>query len=125
MAKITNLNEVQEMAAIIIDGNDYDLTARIGRDRAIWCLVAIYTTNDICKGYGQDFYPLDALNVNDGYNKVSVISFDNGISVIDSGYMSRYTDRFPLCGYESLYDDLYQIAIDIQACFDRIAAATT
>lgn len=125
MAKITNLNEVQEMAAIIIDGNDYDLPARIGRERAIWCLVAIYTTNDWCKGYGQDFYPYDAPSTTYGTDVVSVISFDNGISVIDSGKMSRYTDRFPLCGYESLYDDLYQIAIDIQACFDRIAAATT
>lgn len=121
MAKVTDLNAVQEMAASIIDGNDYDLTDRIGRERAIWCLVAIYTTNDYCKGYGQDFYPIEAVNENDGYQRVSVISFDNGVSVIDSGRSSRYQDRFTLCGYESLYDDLYQIAIDIQACFDRIA----
>lgn len=124
MAKITDLNVIQEMAATIIDENDYDLTARIGRERAIFCLVAIYTTNDWCKGYGQEFYPIDAVNENDGYQRVSVISFDNGISVIDSGKMSRYSDRFQLCGYEDLHDDLYQIAIDIQACFDRIASAT-
>lgn len=109
------------MAGFIIDSSDYDLTDRIGRERAIWCLVAIYTTNDYCKGYGQDFYPIEAVNENDGYQRISVISFDNGVSVIDSGRSSRYQDRFPLCGYESLYDDLYQIAIDIQACFDRIA----
>lgn len=122
MAKVTDLNAVAAMAADILDDNDYDLTARIGRSQAIFCLVAIYTTNDWCKGYGQDFYPFSALNENDGYHRVSVISFDNGVSVIDSGASSRYQDSFPLCGYENLYDDLYQIAISIQAAFDRINA---
>ena len=120
MAKITNLEDVRQMAATIIDENDYDLVARIGRDRAIWCLVAIYTTNDYCKGYGQDFYPYDTPSMTYGNGVVSIISFENGVSLIDSGKSTRYQDRFPMCGYEDLHDDLYQIAIDIQACFDKL-----
>ena len=118
--KETDYNVIANMAGILIDDNDYTLTERIGRERAIFCIMAIYTANDICKGYGQDFYPLDAFNENDGYNKVSIISFENGVSVIDSGKMSRYQDFFPMCGYVSLRDDLYQILICIQAAFDRL-----
>lgn len=120
MAKVTDLNEVAAMAADILDDNDYDLTARIGRSQAIFCLVAIYTTNDVCKGYGQDFLPLSALNSDSLQEKVSVIAFANGVSVILGWRSSRYQDNIPLCGYEDLHDDLYQIAISIQAAFDRI-----
>ena len=120
MAKITNLEDVRQMAATILDENDYDLVDRIGRDNAIWCLVAIYTTNDICKGYGQDFVlHYDESMLNEPW-KISVISFATGVSLIIGSESTRYQDRFPMCGYEDLHDDLYQIAIDIQACFDKI-----
>ena len=59
-------------------------------------------------------------NENTYVDKVSVISFENGVSVIVDSAKSSYQDRFPMCGYESLHDDLYQIAICIQAAFDRI-----
>lgn len=118
--KESNLNTVAEMAATILDANDYDLPAIIGRDNAIFCLVAIYTTNDVCKGYGQDFLIHDALKPELISRNVSVISFEQGVSVIVDSESSRYQDRFPMCGYESLYEDLYQIAICIQAAFDRI-----
>ena len=120
MAKITDLNEVAEMARTILTENEYELTARIGLSQAIFCLVAIYTTNDVCKGYGQDYYLAGYLYAPATACKISVISFENGVSVICDGAASRYQDRFPLCGYESLHDDLYQIAICIQAAFDRI-----
>ena len=122
MAKVTDLNEVAAMAADILDENDYDLTARIGRSQAIFCLVAIYTTNDVCKGYGQDFVMhYDESMLYEPW-KISVISFATGVSLIVGSQSSRYQDRFPLCGYEDLHDDLYQIAISIQAAFDRINA---
>ena len=118
--KETDYNVIANMAGILIDDNDYTLTERIGRERAIFCVVAIYTTNDFCKGYGQDFYPYNMLSMANGSGTVSIISFENGVSVIDGGKMSRYQDTFPMCGYDSLHDDLYQILICIQAAFDRI-----
>lgn len=121
MAKVTDLNEIASMADSLIDDYCPVLVEKIGRTQAIFCVVAIYTTNDICKGYGQNFNPYWDANGMYTDEKVSVISFENGISIIDSGKSSRYQDRFPMCGYEDLHDDLYQIAIDIQACFDRIA----
>lgn len=120
MAKITDLNQVQSIAATIVEEKCPDLVDRIGLERAVWCLVAIYTTNDYCKGYGQDFNLLQNHDEIDSIGVVSVVSYQNGVSVIVDSHMSRYTDRFPLCGYESLYDDLSQIAISIQAAFDRM-----
>lgn len=120
MAKVTDLTVVQQMADSIVDEKCPDLVDFVGRDNAVWCLVAIYTTNDVCKGYGQDFH-LDT-GASDGflYRLVSVISFELGVSVIVDSASSRYQDRFPMCGYESLEDDITQIAISIQAAIDRI-----
>ncbi len=120
MAKVTDLTIVQQMADSIVDEKCPDLVDFVGRDNAVWCLVAIYTTNDVCKGYGQDFH-IDT-GASDGflYKLVSVISFELGVSVIVDSASSRYQDRFPMCGYESLEDDITQIAISIQAAIDRM-----
>ena len=119
MAKVTDLTIIQQMADSIVDEKCPDLVDFVGRDNAVWCLVAIYTTNDVCKGYGQDFH-IDT-GASDGflYKLVSVISFELGVSVIVDSASSRYQDRFPMCGYESLEDDITQIAISIQAAIDR------
>lgn len=118
--KETDYNVIANMAGMILDENDYTLTAFLGRERAIFCVMAIYTTNDICKGYGQDFKLSDEESLFGDPMKVSIISFETGVSVIVGSKSSRYQDRFPMCGYESLHDDLYQIIIDIEAAFDRI-----
>lgn len=120
MAKVTDLTVVQQIANTIVDEKCPDLVATIGRDNAVWCLVAIYITNDLCKGYGQDFVLAGAQNHFGLCVKCSVISFELGVSVIVDSHSSRYQDRFPMCGYEWLEDDLNQIAISIQAAIDRI-----
>lgn len=120
MAKVTDLTAVQRMANAIVDVCCPDLVDFVGRDSAVWCLVAIYTTNDVCKGYGQDFHLNTGAPENFPHKLVSVISFELGVSVIVDSASSRYQDRFPMCGYESLEDDLNQIAISIQAAIDRI-----
>lgn len=120
MAKVTDLTVVQQIANSIVDEKCPDLVDFVGRDSAVWCLVAIYTTNDICKGYGQDFHLNTGAPENFPHEKVSVISFELGVSVIVDSASSRYQDRFPMCGYEWLEDDLNQIAISIQAAIDRI-----
>ena len=120
MAKVTDLTVVQQMADSIVDEKCPNLVDFVGRDNAVWCLVAIYTTNDLCKGYGQDFTVAGGVYGKGSYKKVSVISFINGVSVIVDSASSRYQDRFTMCGYESLEDDITQIAISIQAAIDRI-----
>lgn len=120
MAKVTDLNLIKSTAEAILDLGDYNLTDFLGREQAAWCLVAIYTTNDLCKGYGQDFTPKNGSLAFEPYQRISIISFENGVSVILDSQSSRYQDSFPMCGYVDLSEDLYQIAICIQAAIDRI-----
>lgn len=118
--KVTDLTIVQQAIADMINIYCPDLVDFVGRDAAIFCVLAIYQVNDICSGYGQDFYTLVPFQTNGHPSKVSVISFENGVSVIIESESSRYQDRFPMCGYEDLYEDLTQICICIQAAIDRI-----
>lgn len=120
MAKVTDLSAIQQAIADMIDEKCPDLVEYIGRDAAIFCVLAIYQVNDICSGYGQDFYTLVPLQANGHPSKVSVISFANGVSVIVDSHSSRYQDRFAMCEYVNSDEDLTQICICIQAAFDRM-----
>lgn len=120
MAKVTDLSAIQQAIADMIDEKCPDLVEYIGRDAAIFCVLAIYQVNDICSGYGQDFYSLVPLQANGHPSKVSVISFANGVSVIVDSHSSRYQDRFAMCEYVDSDEDLTQICICIQAAFDRM-----
>lgn len=120
MAKVTDLSVIQQAISGMIDEKCPDLVEYIGRDAAIFCVLAIYQTNNLCRGYGQDFTNLAGREWMSGAEKVSVISFETGVSVIVDSVSSRYQDRFPMCGYEDLDEDLTQICICIQAAFDRM-----
>lgn len=120
MAKVTDLSVIQQAISDMIDEKCPDLVQYIGREPAIFCVLAIYQVNDICKGYGQDFTIAGGVYGNGSYQKVSVISFINGVSVIVDSASSRYQDRFTMCGYEDLNEDLTQICICIQAAIDRM-----
>lgn len=120
MAKVTDLSVVQQAASDMIDEKCPDLVAYVGRDLAIFCVLAIYQVNDVCRGYGQDFVHRRGYQNLSDPEKISVISFETGVSVIVDSKSSRYQDRFAMCGYESLDEDLTQICICIQAAFDRM-----
>lgn len=120
MAKVTDLSVIQQAIADMINEKCPDLVEYIGYEAAIFCVLAIYQVNDICRGYGQDFTNLAGREVISGAEKVSVISFENGVSVIIDSASSRYQDRFAMCGYTDLNEDLTQICICIQAAIDRI-----
>lgn len=120
MAKVTDLSVIQQAISDMIDEKCPDLVEYIGRESAIFCVLAIYQVNNICSGYGQDFYTLVPFTVDGHPSKVSVISFENGVSVIVDSKSSRYEDRFAMCGYVDLDEDLTQICICIQAAIDRI-----
>ena len=120
MAKVTDLSAVQQAVSDVIDEKCPDLVEYIGRDASIFCVLAIYQVNDICHGFGQEYAPNAYRMMISGHKKVSVISFENGVSVIVDSVSSRYQDRFAMCGYEDLDEDLTQICICIQAAFDRM-----
>lgn len=120
MAKVTDLSVIQQAIADMINEKCPDLVEYIGYEAAIFCVLAIYQVNDICRGYGQDFTNLAGREVISGAEKVSVISFETGVSVIVDSASSRYQDRFAMCGYVDLNEDLTQICICIQAAFDRM-----
>lgn len=120
MAKVTDLSVIQQAITDMIDEKCPDLVEYIGREAAIFCVLAIYQTNNLCRGYGQDFDNLAGREWMSGAKKVSVISFELGVSVIVDSVSSRYQDRFAMCGYEDLDEDLTQICICIQAAIDRM-----
>lgn len=120
MAKVLDLVIVKQEIADMIDEKCPDLVDLIGRERAIFCVLAIYQVNDICKGYGQDYVISGGEYGVGSYKKISVVSFINGVSVIVDSASSRYQDRFAMCGYVDLEEDLTQICICIQAAIDRI-----
>lgn len=120
MAKVTDLSVIQQAISDMIDEKCPDLVEYIGREAAIFCVLAIYQVNDICRGYGQDFVHRRGHQMLSDPEKVSVISFEEGVSVIVDSKSSRYQDRFAMCGYVDLDEDLTQICICIQAAFDRI-----
>lgn len=120
MAKITDYNLVADTIATLIDEKCPDLVAYVGRSNAIFCVMGIYTANDVMSGYGQDFTISDEEDLFDGAKKVSVIAFSTGVSVVVDSRASQYRDRFPMCGYEDLDEDLVQIMISIQAAIDRM-----
>lgn len=120
MAKVTDLSVIQQAIADMINEKCPDLVDLIGREPAIFCVLAIYQTNNLCSGYGQDFAPDAYRMMILGHKKVSVISFENGVSVIVDSKSSRYQDSFAMCGYVDLNEDLTQICICIQAAIDRM-----
>ena len=120
MAKVTDLSVIQQTISDMINEKCPDLVEYIGRDAAIFCFLAIYQVNNICKGYGQDFTNKAIREMLSSHERVSVISFETGVSVIVDSASSRYQDRFAMCGYEDLDEDLTQICICIQAAFDRM-----
>lgn len=118
--KVTDLSVIQQAVSDMINEKCPDLVEYIGYEAAIFCVLAIYQVNDICSGYGQDFVNKDVRAMVSDHEKVSVISFETGVSVIVDSKSSRYQDRFPMCGYVDLDEDLIQICICIQAAIDRI-----
>ena len=120
MAKVTDLSAIQQAVSDMIDEKCPDLVEYVGREAAIFCVLAIYQNNDLCKGYGQDFVHRNNYQTRRYPAKVSVISFETGVSVIVDSESSRYQDKFAMCGYEDLDEDLTQICICIQAAFDRM-----
>ena len=108
------LNQLQEQKWTI---EDYLPVTTI-----ILAISNIYTTNDMCSGFGQDFKTKPVVYDSLGGQPISIISSQQRISIITPNGMSFYKADLPICGYEDLEEDISNIFVIIQAVFDRIDA---
>lgn len=109
MAKIMDYTDVAREIARQLALNDYDIVEYLGYDLTLLAVLNIYETNDVCKGFGQDFH-----------NGWSVISSPQRISMIYGRKSSYYKVDDVICAYESLDDDIHEILMVIQAVIDRM-----
>lgn len=122
MAKVTDLQVLEDAVKTQLTLLDCYLLRLIGEDCAVWCVMGIYLFNDQTSAYGQDFTPLTRSDEFGLVNKVSIISYRNGVSVILDSASSRYQDSVDLCGYENLNEDVHAIVMYINTAIERINA---
>lgn len=120
MAKVRDLEVLRYAVVAQLAMQDSHLLSLIGEDCAIWCVMGIYLTNDQTSGYGQDFKPQTPSDDFGQVDKVSIISYRNGVSVILDSASSRYQDSVDLCGYENLNEDVHAIVMYINTAIERI-----
>lgn len=101
---------------------DWSIEEFLSEDIIVLAIANIYTTNDLVSGFGQDYTNNVNLSGNDSWEKLSIVSSRDRISIILDSKMSYYKDSFPVCGYESLETDIYNIFVLIQTVLDRISA---
>lgn len=120
MAKITDLEVLRYAVVAQLAMQDSHLLSLIGENCAIWCVMGIYLTNDLTSGYGQSFKPQKPSDDFGQVDKVSIISYRNGVSVILDSASSKYQDSVDLCGYENLNEDVHAIVMYINTAIERI-----
>lgn len=120
--KITDYSVIQKEIQKQLLDQDWSIEEYLSEDVIVLAIANIYTTNDLVSGYGQDYTNSVALSGNDSWEKMSIISSRDRISIILDSKMSYYKDAFPVCGYESLETDIYNIFVLIQTVLDRIDA---
>lgn len=120
--KITDYSVIQnEIQKQLLD-QEWSIEEYLSEDVIVLAIANIYTTNDLVSGFGQNYTNSVALSGNDSWEKLSIISARYGISIVLDSKMSYYKDAFPVCGYESLETDIYNIFVLIQTVLDRIDA---
>lgn len=121
MSKVTDYAQLQQVIQEELDLHDCDLEELIGSDLTMMCIANIYMTNDICKGFGQNFVTVESAYPDGAETKTSIISARQRISIITDIGMSYYKTDYNLCGYEDVHVDVADIILVIQAVLDRIA----
>lgn len=120
--KITDYSVIQnEIQQQLLD-QDWSIEQYLDESMIVLAVANIYTTNDMVSGFGQDFTNAASLSGHDNFEKMSIISSRDRISIILDSKMSYYKDNLPICGYETLDEDIYNILVVIQTVFDRIDA---
>ena len=108
MAKETNYAVVQAEIERQLNEQPIPFESIVGREIAVLCILNIYMTSDLCRGFGQDFN-----------QKISVISSPQRISVIFDGQASFYKDDTNICLYNDLSDDVGEIILVLDTAYER------
>ena len=106
--KVNDLNTVKAIATEQLENYGGGILDFLSMEDAANCLTMIYVTNDLASGFGQDFT-----------NNISVVSSQTRIAIIGFGRHSFYKVTGPICGYESLADDMRAINITLDAALAR------
>ena len=109
-------NEVREQLL----EQDWTIEEYLDEDSIVLAITNIYTTNDLVSGFAQDFKTTVYCELGSGIKRLSIITNQDRVSIILDSNMSYYKPGEPLCGYESIEEDIYAIFIAIQAVFDRM-----
>ena len=122
MSKVRDLEVLKDAVISQLYLQESYLLDLIGQDCAVWCCMGIYLFNDQTSGYGQDFKPQTPSEYFGQVDKVSVISYRSGVSVIIDDQASKYQDNVDLCGYDNLNEDVHAIVMYIDTAIERINA---
>lgn len=118
--KITDYTLIQEEILNQLQSQQWTITDYLPVQTIVLAVSNIYTTNDICSGFGQDFKSKPLSNDTLIGEPISIISSQERISIITHDGMSFYKADMSICGYEDLQEDIANIFVIIQAVFDRI-----
>jgi len=118
--KITDYTVIQNAILGQLLDQDWSIEDYLSETAIVLAISNIYTTNDLMSGFGQDFSNMVSASCIGVYEKISIISSRDRISIILDSRMSYYKSDVPICGYESLDEDIAYIFMVIQLVLDRI-----
>lgn len=118
--KITDYSVIQSAIQNQLLDQDWSIEDYLSETAIVLAVANIYTTNDLMSGFGQDFSDRVGAIGDEVYQNMSIISSRDRISIILDSRMSYYKSDVPICGYESLEEDIAYIFMVIQLVLDRI-----
>ena len=87
--KITDYSVIQnEIQKQLLD-QEWSIEEYLSEDVIVLAIANIYTTNDLVSGFGQDYTNSVALSGNDSWEKISIISARDRISIILDSKISK------------------------------------
>lgn len=120
--KITDYSVIQDAIQNELLDEVWSIADYLSEAAIVLAVSNIYTTNDLVSGFGQDFNCTIGASDEEVYQKISIISNRERISIILDSRMSYYKSDVPICGYASLEEDIAYIFMVIQLVLDRIEA---
>ena len=118
--KITDYTVIQNAIQEQLLDQDWSIEDYLSETTIVLAISNIYTTNNLMSGFGQDFSNGAGAMAEEVYQNMSIISSRDRISIILDSRMSYYKSDVPICGYESLEEDIAYILMVIQLVLDRI-----
>lgn len=106
--KVTDLNEIRAAVVENLSQMGSDLLDYLTLDEALDCITMIYVTNNMMRGFAQDFI-----------GNPSIVSSPYRIGIIYQGRHSFYKVDGTICDYEDLDEDVESIRVAIDAALAR------